>query len=632
MTESTSEADPLIGTIIAERYRIDAQLGEGGMGAVYRGEHVHMRKVLAIKVLHREMMEMEEAVKRFEREAVAAARIEHPNVAGATDFGRLADGSFYLVLEYVAGVSLVDTLKQTSVVPTERAVSIAKQIAAALNAAHAQGIVHRDLKPDNVMLLKQPDGTDLVKVLDFGIAKVKTNDGTQLTQLGRVFGTPQYMAPEQAAGTEVDHRVDLYALGLILHEMLRGRPTFESTQVIALLTMQMTEAPPELPQSVPAPIRELTFQLLNKAASDRPSSAKEVMERLDAATSAQNGATVPASSALPSTPLAQASAQLAARAAQASVAAAETGWRRAAPVMRRALLASHRTRIKGVPSWVLAAGVLALVVLIVALFGGEAKVEQLPKRAAKEKEEPSLWEKVTSSDDSPASKPKKQSAGAIVDPDLKRMVALAKRGSEPAVFALEQRDEEERSAEEWSALAIGRLRLRRVKEGLAAAERAIDMDPEVAGNPTLLGGLRYFGARDESSEPVLEFVAAHLGSHGADMLFHVWSSTSRKTLATERAKELLDSSDVQKNMSEALRLALELREAKTCEDRRKLMPRLEKYGDERSMIPMREMAKTRGCGRSKKEDCYPCLREDSQFKDALTQVAMRNAPRYEWRR
>ena len=214
----------LIGSVLAERYRVEKLLGSGGMGSVYRAQHVHMRKSVAIKVLHREMTYLPEVVARFEREAVAAARIEHPNVAAATDFGRLADGSFYLVLEYVEGKSLRAALKERGPMSTTRALHVTRQIADALAAAHAAGIVHRDLKPDNVMLLDREGERELVKVLDFGIAKLNIGDvKEQLTQLGSVFGTPEYMAPEQAQGLEVDARADLYTLGILLYEMLAGK-------------------------------------------------------------------------------------------------------------------------------------------------------------------------------------------------------------------------------------------------------------------------------------------------------------------------------------------------------------------------------------------------------------------------
>ncbi|HEV8549185.1 MAG TPA: serine/threonine-protein kinase, partial [Polyangiaceae bacterium] len=217
-----AEADPLVGTLLAERYRVVALLGSGGMGAVYRAEHVHMKKPVAVKILHRHMTTNQEVVARFEREAVAAGRIEHPNVAAATDFGRLADGSFYLVLEYVEGKSLGLAMDEGPM-PPARALGIVRQIAGGLAAAHAAGIVHRDLKPDNVLLVERDGVRDIVKVLDFGIAKVHLEEGSghrPLTQIGTIFGTPQYMSPEQGQGHTVDARSDLYALGVLAYEML----------------------------------------------------------------------------------------------------------------------------------------------------------------------------------------------------------------------------------------------------------------------------------------------------------------------------------------------------------------------------------------------------------------------------
>src|SRR5580698_8149923 len=228
------------GTIIAERYRVESLLGEGGMGKVYSAEHVHMRKQVAIKVLHPEMSTTPEVVARFEREAVAAGKIAHPNVAAATDFGRLEDRSFFLVLEYVAGVDLRAVLRRGAVSP-ERAVHILRQITSAVGQAHAAGIVHRVLKPENIMLVEREGDPDFVKVLDFGIAKVPVGELTNeepaasaasgapkiLTQLGMVYGTPEYMAPEQALGQPVDARADLYAVGVMMFEMITGGRPFD---------------------------------------------------------------------------------------------------------------------------------------------------------------------------------------------------------------------------------------------------------------------------------------------------------------------------------------------------------------------------------------------------------------------
>jgi eukaryotic-like serine/threonine-protein kinase len=276
--------DPLVGTTVAGRYRIEGLLGSGGMGAVYRAEHVHMRKTVALKVLHKEFVGVNEVVARFEREAIAAGRIEHPNVAPATDFGKLDDGSFYLVLEFIDGKSLRQLIAEGPI-GWERAVAIARQVASALGAAHAASIVHRDLKPDNVMLVTQPDGTERVKVLDFGIARVTLSepqrDATHLTKVGAVMGTVAYMSPEQALGEEVDERTDLYALGVILHEMITGRAPFDADTAAQILAKQITETPPPLPPGTPAALGALVAELLRKTRIERPPSARVVLERLE---------------------------------------------------------------------------------------------------------------------------------------------------------------------------------------------------------------------------------------------------------------------------------------------------------------------------------------------------------------
>src|SRR5258708_27805664 len=219
--------ESLVGVVISGRYQIERLVGEGGMGAVYQAEHMHMRKRFAVKVLHPEMSRLPEVVARFEREAMAAAHIEQPSVAAATDFGKLDDGSFFLVLEYVEGQDLRRAIEQGRL-ELGRALHVVRQMASALGRAHAIGIVHRDLKPENIMLVTRDSETDFVKILDFGIAKVPMGEfasdpkepGKALTQLGMVYGTPEYMAPEQALGQPVDARADLYSLGGILFETL----------------------------------------------------------------------------------------------------------------------------------------------------------------------------------------------------------------------------------------------------------------------------------------------------------------------------------------------------------------------------------------------------------------------------
>jgi serine/threonine-protein kinase len=293
-----SSAPPALepGTVVAGRYRVLGLIGVGGMGAVYRAEHVHMRKVVALKLLLPEFLRVEEVVQRFEREAIAAGRIEHPNVVAASDFGKLDDGSFYLVLEYVDGTSLRALLAQGAL-PAVRALNIARQTALALGAAHAAGVVHRDLKPDNIMLVSEPGGGERVKVLDFGIARVappgQGRDTTKLTRVGVVMGTVAYMSPEQATGQAVDERADLYSLGVMLYEMIAGVVPFDAELPSQVLARQLVEAPPPLPPGTPPPLAELVYDLMEKKPEDRPASAQAVLDRLLTLTPTPSGRVLP---------------------------------------------------------------------------------------------------------------------------------------------------------------------------------------------------------------------------------------------------------------------------------------------------------------------------------------------------
>jgi serine/threonine protein kinase len=283
------------GALVAGRYRVLGRIGAGGMGVVYRAEHVHMRKVVALKVLHREFLKVDEVVARFEREAVAAGRIEHPNVVAASDFGKLDDGSFYLVLEFVDGPSLRALIEKDGALPLARTLKIAQQTVLALGAAHAAGIVHRDLKPDNVMLVTEPEGGDRVKVLDFGIARMAAPDASgdsKLTRAGVVMGTVAYMSPEQATGQTIDERADLYSLGVMLYEMIAGVVPFDAELPSQVLARQLVEEPPPLPPGTPPVLAKLVLDLMQKKPEDRPSSAQEVLDRLAELTATPSGRVV----------------------------------------------------------------------------------------------------------------------------------------------------------------------------------------------------------------------------------------------------------------------------------------------------------------------------------------------------
>ena len=236
----------LVGEIVADRYHILKKLGEGGMGQVYLAEHVRMKRKSAVKVMTQGMMNDPDAISRFNREAANASQINHPNVAAIYDFGETAEGLIYLAMEFVDGDSLSRLVEQHRALPAPRAAEITRQASEALAVAHAQGIVHRDLKPDNIMIARDMDGSDLVKVVDFGIAKATRggSDGQKVTRTGYVVGTPEYMSPEQLAGDVVDGRSDIYSLALVAFNMFTGTLPFPSKTSQEAMIMRLTDSRP----------------------------------------------------------------------------------------------------------------------------------------------------------------------------------------------------------------------------------------------------------------------------------------------------------------------------------------------------------------------------------------------------
>ncbi|MEM6991498.1 MAG: serine/threonine-protein kinase [Myxococcota bacterium] len=240
--------DDLIGRVIDGRYRVDAEIGEGAMGIVYRCRHVRLEKDLAIKILRREQGQSQDIIRRFVKEARLASSLKHPNVVDLSDCGEMEGGGAYSVMELLEGEALAETLARERRIAPKVAFHIVLQIAAGLKAAHEREIVHRDLKPENVFLSSSSDGLPRVKLLDFGIARAK---GSKDTLPGTVLGTPEYMAPEQARGDAVDTRADLYALGVMLFEMLSGRVPLYAEDLGELIRLKLSAVPMRLRQAAP---------------------------------------------------------------------------------------------------------------------------------------------------------------------------------------------------------------------------------------------------------------------------------------------------------------------------------------------------------------------------------------------
>ena len=276
-----------VGQIIDKRYQITNVLGRGGMGTVYRAEHVRLRRPIALKLLHPSFKSLPEIGRRFEREAFAAARLDHPNCVSVSDFGELEDGTLFLAMEIIDGVSLGDLIDDHGAIEPARALHIISHVLRGLSHAHQAEIVHRDVKPENVILIDQAGDQSFAKILDFGIAKLRgaaleDEGGEKLTQAGVAFGTPIYISPEQASGSEVDQRADLYSTSCMLFEMLTGTPPFHHDDRLKILSMHLARTPPSLGEVNPQllgddELNALVQKGLQKQPEDRYKSADEYL-------------------------------------------------------------------------------------------------------------------------------------------------------------------------------------------------------------------------------------------------------------------------------------------------------------------------------------------------------------------
>ncbi len=285
----------LVGEILDSRYKILKKLGEGGMGEVYAAEHIHIDKRFAIKLLRPEIVSNQEAVTRFQQEARSSSSIKHRNIIAIDDFGRLADGRIYMCMELLDGAALNDLIMQPQSV--ERLLNILIQTGHGLAAAHARNIVHRDMKPENIFVTFQ-NNEDIPKILDFGIAKVSGNDGqNNLTRTGTIFGTPFYMAPEQALGNPVDARTDIYAMGVIMYEVFAGSLPFQGESFMGILTQHITSEPEPVAQRaakanrpLPPGLADIITRCMQKNPAQRFNTMDELVNQLIAIYRAVAGA------------------------------------------------------------------------------------------------------------------------------------------------------------------------------------------------------------------------------------------------------------------------------------------------------------------------------------------------------
>ncbi|MGC4068985.1 MAG: serine/threonine-protein kinase [Polyangiaceae bacterium] len=592
----------LVGQIVADRYEVIELLGVGGMGSVYRARHVHIKKQVALKTLHQAMLRSPEAVARFEREAVAAARISHPNVAVATDFGPLPGGRYYLVLEYIEGRELRSELDAKGALPLARVIHIGRQITSALCAAHQLGIVHRDLKPENVMLVNRGTEIDFVKVLDFGIAKVTVDDETQpLTQFGAVFGTPQYMSPEQGKGQVVDARSDLYTLGVILYEMLTGKLPFEAEDALGFIMQHLGATPTPLSATVPEPLRQLVHGLLEKEPDLRPATANIVLGALDGlATQALVG---PSAHDLRA-PLRSEARRSVDSAGQAGAQLSTRLRARLGTIDRKILKALLRRGQVGkvsLPVWGWSVAVTALVVF--------------PWM---------LWPKKT---DTAALVPAEKGESKAVAVGSSSLPNLSREEFERELARIELLKVYNRTEQDWMLLARGSAVLAHWEECVGAYRALLSLRKDFRRDGALLADLLAASEDPKAFRIVLNLAETVLGRHGLDLLWEMWERErfllDRKEQAEKVSKKLVILS---RRASPALRTAIELTFTTQCEKLQPVLARAANEADARSLSRLRELESRSGCGTEQKEDCFSCLREPPLLEPALATARKNPAP------
>jgi serine/threonine-protein kinase len=567
----SAQAARLVGGVISERYLVQALIAESPQGALYRGEHAHMRKRIAVKVLYPEAARRPDALARFEREAIAGANIDHPNVAAAKDFGALEDGTRFLVMEYLEGKTLREVMRAP--LPLDRAIGISRQIALGLDAAHGTGIVHRALSPETIWLVSRGGAEDVVKLVDFGAARLPpsllSGEGPAFEERAQRVSIPvgpsperaDYASPEQLGLRALDGRSDLYALGVILYEMLSGqRPGHEEAPRRLSLLCQ-----------VPPALEALVERLLARSPAARPATALEVADALGAlAASATFG---------PDPALAPGPAPLSSPAALLMTAAgSSTPDRTSAPLGASGAL--PRSILQGV------AGAIAIVVIVVVAIA----VRSTPME--------------DDADASPRREPGSEQTSARGDDQG------AKRGGDDG----DARPEPSGSARELRAQLAREVHGGKYKTAVGTLASLLSSDPRAPEDGDVRSDIvdlatkvAFTGGAD--ADRLFDMIATKMGTNGADILFYI-ATAKGGSEAARRAEALLADEGVRKRGTPALRISYELRKA-SCADKPALFDRARDEGDGRTLGQLRSVG--RECGLSK----------DSKLKEAIDALKAR---------
>lgn len=280
--------DPYAGKIIAERYFVEQLIGSGGTSVVYKAEHLQLHRPVAIKMLKSHLVADEDSKARIEQEARAVSCLTHPHVVTVFDVGVTDYGEPYIVMEYLQGKSLAEQIAYEKRLPVRRAVRLFIKACGALSHAHKKNVIHRDVKPSNIMLIHTDEDPEFIKLVDFGLAKLRTLTGEfqRLTKTGEVFGSPIYMCPEQCTGKKVDHRADVYSMGIVMYECLTGRPPFKAKTTIGTIQKHIREPVPPFQETapnvvVPEDLQNIVFRALSKAPEDRQQSMEQLKDELE---------------------------------------------------------------------------------------------------------------------------------------------------------------------------------------------------------------------------------------------------------------------------------------------------------------------------------------------------------------